>query len=227
MLTFVQIPSSVDLSAIEVGCYNAIAKFMNLNTNKAKVGIRRIASEMKMSKNTALKYINRLADKGIITKKTHYNPKTKEYDVNEYTFLKVQPLKQGVVQIPKNTGAEPKTKIDSFNNNSCCLEDAKTELLKQFDINVVSEAIKIYLQTTDKINNLLNWLVGVCRNIANKNINKKVKTPYKANENATKPYTKAGNPYKTKFHFECDRSGQYTNDELEKMLLANQTKWNK
>ncbi|MBS4539785.1 Lrp/AsnC family transcriptional regulator [Clostridium sp. D2Q-11] len=196
------------LKGLEISTYVTIRKFMNWQTCIAKVGIRRLAEEMGVSKNTVLKYTKRLIEKGLIIKRTNYNPVKQEYDVNEYFFTHV-------VQKNKDSSSPKKTKQKHIDKEeSMTLYFIKSLLLKKFGQDILDKALQQLKISTEKgtiVNDLYKYLTKLCTNLK-KQYDLIKEIPFKKENNPSAANTRA--KINTFHNFE-QRTSKYSAKDLE------------
>ncbi|PAB60978.1 helix-turn-helix domain-containing protein [Anaeromicrobium sediminis] len=198
------------LHGLEISTYMTIKKFANFTTMKAQVGIRRISEEMGVSKNTVLKYINRLIDKKVLIKHTSYNPTKKEYDTNTYIFV-------GVVQKEKKSSAKSETKTKK---NEMIVLDIRKELEELYNKDIVNKALVALRKALDNNNTIIDikaYLSKICSNIKLQIDLCKTREKKKESQKSKKSVTPHNRPF-NKFHNFKQRTDSMSSEELEKLV---------
>ena len=233
-----------ELSAMQIATYITIKKFMSFTSYKSRVGIRKIASNLGISKNTARKYVIQLAEKGIVLRKINFNKVKQEYDTTEYFFIKEMEASNksvGVGQNSNKSGSTVGTKLSLKEVKRGVKADLdinliKKELLKDYNDKTITQALKILTKAIRRgtvIDNIERYIDKLCTNIKaqeklienikvdDKDIteNKHKKSPSSPQTRASNKYNNKSNNYKTKFHNFEQRTSRYTPEELERMVL--------
>ncbi|WP_053956803.1 hypothetical protein [Inediibacterium massiliense] len=219
------------LAGLEITCYIAIKKFVNFRTQIAKVGVRRISEEMGVSKNTALKYINKLVEKKVIIKRTNYNPIKKAFDINQYFFTHLVQKNNESSQAgePKLSNTDKSVIVEK----TIDVESIKKQLEEKYSIDIVKKAVQCLKKAVKHgtiVNNLKSYLNTLCINIKAQlqliasvaNDNSNVQGGHYPPQSQQKKKSTAANSRfskNNKFHNFFQRTSLYSKEELEKMLL--------
>lgn len=221
----------------EKGMYIAIKSFMNFSTWKSKVSYARIAEKCGASKNTVMKYVKILVDKGVILQKLIYDKVKKQYHTPEYYFIEemadnnkgksypqvVQKQNESSAKVGKVLSKEEMNRDEK----EIDIDSLKRELSKDYSKDIIDRAFKIVSKATKRgtvIDNIQAYINKLCSNIKRQdklvesmNVNDKPTTTNKHKKSPSAVNTRAS--YKTKFHNFEQRTSKYSAEELKAIVL--------
>lgn len=219
------------LQGYEVTVYEKIKRFMDFTTLKAEVSIRRLADECKLSKNTVIKYIKKLIDKGLLLKRKEWNDKENQYKTNQYYFIAELGKSYAQVVQKKKEVVQQKGQYKKTNRTDVIdPQTIKEELTKKYGQDIVEKALQQMSISIERGTNIINikaYLSKVCANIqAQQEMAKgisQISNKKSANKGikAKKNSPKLGGWGSSSI---SHVSSNYSNDELEDIMLKKRFK---
>lgn len=209
------------LQGLEVTVYEKIKRFMDFTTLKAEVSLRRLAYECSLSKNTVLKYINNIVEKGLLYKKVEWDDKKNQYKTNQYYFIGELSYAQ-VVQKKKDLVQEKVQYKNSSLNDVIDPDTIKLELEEKYGQDIVEKALlqmKYAIERGTNVVHLKAYLNKVCEGIqAQQDMVKGISQvgknkPYKSKSNGGQTVT---NGWKVN---SIRQSSKYSNGEIEDIIF--------
>lgn len=217
------------LTGYEVTVYEKIKRFMDFTTLKAEVSIRRLAGECKLSKNTVIKYIKKLIDKGLLLKRKEWNDKENQYKTNQYYFIGELNYQQ-VVQKKKKVVQEKVQYKKTSETDMIDPQTIKEELIKKYGQTIVEKALQQMSISIERGTNIINikaYLSKICANIqAQQEMCKGISqiSNKKSKKTKSSGLVTAANGWKSKSIEFNSRSSNYSNNELEDIMLKKRFK---
>lgn len=222
------------LHGLEVSIYEKIKRFMDFNTLKAEVSLRRLAEECQLSKNTVLKYINKIVDKGLLFKKVEWDHKENQYKTNQYYFvgeLKYPQVVQGKKDLVQDVVQYKKSSL----NEVIDIKQIKLDLVEKYGQDIVDRALQQMKISTDRGTNIVHmkpYLNKVCSNLkAQLEMAKGISQVSSDKSSKGHSGQKKNHPNNLKGGWGSSsissesRSSNYTNDQLEEKMLEKRLKY--